>query len=81
MKSLFLKSLVAASVLAAGAAYAQQTVKIAYIDGLSGMMGPVGQNQVKSFAEVLERANAKGKEWAAGYNRSEERRVGKECSS
>ena len=68
MKSVFIKSLIATAVLASGAALAQQTVKIAYIDGLSGMMGPVGQNQVKSFAEVMERANAKGKEWAPGYN-------------
>ncbi len=37
--------------LAAGAAHAQkgETVKLAYIDALSGLMGPVGQNQVKTF--------------------------------
>lgn len=67
MKHTFIKSLVAASVLASGAAFAQQTVKIAYIDGLSGMMGPVGQNQVKSFGEVITRANDAKTPWAPGY--------------
>ena len=35
----------------AGAAFAQkgETVKIAWIDPLSGLMAPVGSNQVKSF--------------------------------
>jgi branched-chain amino acid transport system substrate-binding protein len=42
----------ASAVLAfAGAAYAQkgETVKIAWIDPLSGLMAPVGNNQVRSF--------------------------------
>jgi branched-chain amino acid transport system substrate-binding protein len=51
--------LVAAS-LSAGAAMAQkgETVKVAWIDPLSGLMASVGQNQVKSFQFVAERLNA-----------------------
>ncbi|MFG6440860.1 branched-chain amino acid ABC transporter substrate-binding protein [Roseateles sp. LKC17W] len=49
----------AALVLAAGAAHAQkgETVKLAYIDALSGLMGPVGQNQVKTFQFLGEKFN------------------------
>eukprot|EP01034_Spumella_vulgaris_P011244 gene11244-14295_t len=37
--------------LMAGSALAQkgETVKIAFIDPLSGLLGPVGQNQVKTL--------------------------------
>ncbi|HEX5358090.1 MAG TPA: branched-chain amino acid ABC transporter substrate-binding protein [Aquabacterium sp.] len=54
-----LSFLVAAS-LSAGAALAQkgETVKIAWIDPLSGLMASVGQNQVKSFQFVAEKINA-----------------------
>ncbi|MGJ4749086.1 hypothetical protein ACQV5M_22170, partial [Leptospira sp. SA-E8] len=41
-----------AALLAGASAYAQtqgQTVKIAWIDPLSGLMAPVGNNQVRSF--------------------------------
>jgi branched-chain amino acid transport system substrate-binding protein len=49
----------AALALAAGAAHAQkgETVKLAYIDALSGLMGPVGQNQVKTFHFLGEKFN------------------------
>ncbi|KQW52150.1 MULTISPECIES: branched-chain amino acid ABC transporter substrate-binding protein [unclassified Roseateles] len=52
-------SAAAALVLAAGAAHAQkgETVKLAYIDALSGLMGPVGQNQVKTFQFLGEKFN------------------------
>ncbi|MEK8045865.1 branched-chain amino acid ABC transporter substrate-binding protein [Ideonella margarita] len=42
--------------LSAGAAFAQkgETVKIAWIDPLTGLMAPVGQNQVKSFQFLAE---------------------------
>ncbi|MFT7721904.1 MAG: branched-chain amino acid ABC transporter substrate-binding protein [Roseateles sp.] len=45
--------------LAAGAAQAQkgETVKLAYIDALSGLMGPVGQNQVKTFQFIGEKVS------------------------
>jgi len=45
--------------LAAGAAQAQkgETVKIAWIDPLSGLMAPVGQNQVKTFQFLAENFN------------------------
>ncbi|MFG6487086.1 branched-chain amino acid ABC transporter substrate-binding protein [Roseateles sp. BYS78W] len=55
------RALSAAAVLAlaAGAAHAQkgETVKLAYIDALSGLMGPVGQNQVKTFQFLGEKTN------------------------
>jgi len=43
--------------LAAGAALAQkgETVKVAWIDPLSGLMASVGQNQLKSFQFVAEK--------------------------
>ncbi|MGQ3053750.1 MAG: branched-chain amino acid ABC transporter substrate-binding protein [Roseateles sp.] len=52
-------SAAAALVLAVGAAHAQkgETVKLAYIDALSGLMGPVGQNQVKTFQFLGEKFN------------------------
>jgi branched-chain amino acid transport system substrate-binding protein len=58
--SKLLKTALAASLLASGAAvFAQkgETVKLAYIDALSGLMGPVGQNQVKSFQFFAEKFN------------------------
>jgi branched-chain amino acid transport system substrate-binding protein len=51
---------VAASLaLAAGLAHAQkgETVKIGWVDPLSGLMGPVGQNQIKSYQFVAEHFN------------------------
>ncbi|WP_370454928.1 branched-chain amino acid ABC transporter substrate-binding protein [Paucibacter sp. KBW04] len=56
-----MKNAVIASLLLSGAAaFAQkgETVKIAWIDPLSGLMGPVGQNQVKSFQFFAEKFNA-----------------------
>ena len=52
-------ALAAALSLCAGAAFAQkgETVKIAFIDPLSGLLGPVGQNQVKSFQFMQEKFN------------------------
>ena len=54
-----LHALAATLALAAGAAQAQkgETVKLAYIDALSGLMGPVGQNQVKTFQFLGEKFN------------------------
>ena len=55
-----LKTALAAAILASGtSAFAQkgETVKLAYIDALSGLMGPVGQNQVKSFQFFAEKFN------------------------
>ena len=55
-----LKTALAAAMLVGGAnAFAQkgETVKLAYIDALSGLMGPVGQNQVKSFQFFAEKFN------------------------
>ena len=50
----------AALALCAASAAAQQgqTVKIAWIDPLSGLMAPVGQNQVKSFQFFAEKFSA-----------------------
>ncbi len=49
----------AAATLASGAAFAQkgETVKVAWIDPLTGLMAPVGQNQIKSFQFVAEQFN------------------------
>jgi len=49
--------------LVAGSAYAQ-TVKIGFIDPLSGLLGPVGQNQLHSWQYITEIANQKN--WAGG---------------
>jgi branched-chain amino acid transport system substrate-binding protein len=58
-------ALAAATLLAAGGAYAQagQTVKIAFIDPLSGPFANIGQNQLKSYqftAEEFNKKNAAG---------------------
>ncbi len=47
--------------LCAGGAFAQkgETVKIAHIDPLSGLMGPVGTNQLKSFQYFAEKFSQK----------------------
>ena len=56
---------IATLTLCAFGAFAQkgETVKIAYIDPLSGLMGPVGNNQLKSFqffAEKYSKTNPAG---------------------
>jgi branched-chain amino acid transport system substrate-binding protein len=52
---------VSAMVVAAGAAYAQkgETVKIAFMDPLSGPFANVGQNQLKSWQFAAEKLSAK----------------------
>ena len=52
-------SLATALLGAAGGAWAQkgETVKIGWVDPLSGLMAPVGQNQIKSFQFVAEHIN------------------------
>ena len=60
-----LLSLAAALLLGAGAAHAQkgETIKVGWIDPLSGLMAPVGQNQIKSFqfvSEIFNKGNAAG---------------------
>ncbi|MDT4833542.1 Periplasmic binding protein [compost metagenome] len=52
------------SALVSGSALAD-TVKIAFIDPLSGLMAPVGQNQLKSWQFVADVANQKG--WAGAH--------------
>ena len=53
----------AATALLAFGAQAQ-TVKIGFIDPLSGLMAPVGQNQLNSWKYVADLANQKN--WAGG---------------
>ncbi|GIX25222.1 MULTISPECIES: branched-chain amino acid ABC transporter substrate-binding protein [Caldimonas] len=58
-------SILAAAALCCGSAFAQkgETVRIAWIDPLSGLMATVGQNQLKSFqfmAEYFNRGNPAG---------------------
>jgi branched-chain amino acid transport system substrate-binding protein len=55
----------AVSMALAAAAAQAETVKIAFIDPLSGPFAPVGQNQLKSFQSIAEMANA-GK-WAGEH--------------
>ena len=63
-KRLFTLSLGAGLVLPATFGWAQtkplagQTVKIAFIDPLSGLMGPVGNNQLKTYRFFAEKYNA-----------------------
>jgi branched-chain amino acid transport system substrate-binding protein len=62
MKRTHVGSIIATAIglaLSAGTAFAQkgETVKIAWIDPLSGLMAPVGQNQVKSFQFFAEKFN------------------------
>jgi branched-chain amino acid transport system substrate-binding protein len=57
-------AIVAVGLAAAGFASAQSTVKIAFIDPLSGPFAPVGQNQLNSWNYIVDLANAKN--WATG---------------
>ena len=54
-------SIFVAASLSAGAAMAQkgETVKVAWIDPLSGLMANIGQNQLKTYQYIAERLNAK----------------------
>ena len=58
----FARNLIATAVLvtAGVSAFAQagETVKIGWIDPLSGLIGPVGSNQIKSFQFFAEKFNA-----------------------
>ena len=58
-KSVWSVSLASALVAVSGAAFAQkgETVKIGWVDPLSGLMAPVGQNQIKSFQFIAEYFN------------------------
>ena len=53
-------SIFVAASLSAGAAMAQkgETVKVAWIDPLSGLMASVGQNQLKTYQYIAEKLNA-----------------------
>jgi branched-chain amino acid transport system substrate-binding protein len=81
------KTLVGAAVAAAmlsmaGAALAQkgETVKIGWVDPLSGLMAPVGQNQIKSYqymAEHFSKKNPPGSssKWCPSTTSSARRRA------
>ncbi|HRO82821.1 MAG TPA: ABC transporter substrate-binding protein, partial [Alicycliphilus denitrificans] len=65
MKRTIKKIAVGAMLVAAGAAFAQkgETVKIAWLDPLSGLMAALGTNQMKSWqylAEEFSKNNAAG---------------------
>src|SRR5258706_7052240 len=45
-------------------AQAEETVRVAFIDPLSGLLGPVGNNQIKSFQFIVDLANKEI--WAPG---------------
>ncbi|MBI3155215.1 MAG: branched-chain amino acid ABC transporter substrate-binding protein [Burkholderiales bacterium] len=59
-RRLFALSTLAAAALAAGHAQAQsgQTVKIAWLDPLSGMLANIGQNSLKTFQYMAEKVSA-----------------------
>jgi branched-chain amino acid transport system substrate-binding protein len=59
-----LKAAVGAAFALLSSAALAQTVKIAFIDPLSGLMAPVGQNQLNSWRYVADVANQKN--WAGG---------------
>jgi branched-chain amino acid transport system substrate-binding protein len=59
-----LKAAVGAAFALLSSAALAQTVKIAFIDPLSGLMAPVGQNQLNSWRYIAEVANQKN--WAGG---------------
>ena len=64
-RKLFGLTVTATLALSSGLAFAQkgETVKIAWIDPLTGLMAPVGQNQVKTFqflAEYFNKSNPAG---------------------
>jgi branched-chain amino acid transport system substrate-binding protein len=63
MKRLIRAAAAGAALLLALGAQAQ-TVKIAFIDPLSGLMAPVGQNQLHSWQYIADLANQKN--WAGG---------------
>jgi branched-chain amino acid transport system substrate-binding protein len=58
-RSVLSVSIASALLAAAGGAWAHkgETVKIGWVDPLSGLMAPVGQNQIKSFQFVAEHFN------------------------
>ena len=62
--SLTVRSLALTALLAAASSGAMaqkgETVKIAWIDPLSGLMAPVGQNQVNSFRFFAEKFSGAG---------------------
>jgi branched-chain amino acid transport system substrate-binding protein len=59
-RRLFTASALAAAALASGHAYAQagQTVKIAWLDPLSGMLANIGQNSLRTFQFMAEKVSA-----------------------
>src|SRR5262245_33393499 len=58
-RNLLSLSIASTFLAASGAAFAQkgETVKVGWVDPLSGLMAPVGQNQIKSFQFVSEHFN------------------------
>jgi len=58
-KNVLSASIASALLALSGAAFAQkgETVKLGWVDPLSGLMAPVGQNQIKSFQFIAEHFN------------------------
>lgn len=65
MKFQLRASVVALALISTGPAAMSDTIKIAYIDPLSGPFAPVGQNILNSFQYMAEKANAES--WAGGH--------------
>ena len=60
MKQSMLMAAIAAALTVAGTAHAQETVKIAYIDPLSGAFADVGDQGLKHFQFMADKVNARG---------------------
>ncbi|MES2152093.1 MAG: branched-chain amino acid ABC transporter substrate-binding protein [Pseudomonadota bacterium] len=65
MKTLIRPLALAVTLAVAAIAAQAETVKIAFIDPLSGAFAPVGQNQLKSFQAIAELANSQ--KWAGEH--------------
>ncbi len=64
MRNLLICATAAGAMLGSASAWADETVKIAFVDPLSGLMGPVGNDLLRNWQFAAERANAEG--WAKG---------------
>jgi branched-chain amino acid transport system substrate-binding protein len=62
--SLFVRSAMAAGLLSIAGAVCADTIKIAFVEGMSGPFGPIGQNIMKSYELIIEKANKEA--WSKG---------------
>jgi branched-chain amino acid transport system substrate-binding protein len=63
-KTAIVRSLLAVGLLGLSFASSAEVIKIAFVEGLSGPFGPIGQNIMKSYQYMAEKANKEG--WSKG---------------